>query len=206
MPNDDFDILDGRCLYRVISEAKASFTDIVDSWIENYASDDSKAIISLMQLVLAASNNRLIVTPEMFEKRSFPEIYDEIMKHFINEEAYPLISEEGSTFSPCFREFVFKLSKASRFSFINNDQMMNSILSFLKIASSSAFRPLRHTATYFALIFSTGLLYNISSIAENFHKLSQDSKDNTEILSTSFSQKVLSFLYFDIKICILKTD
>ncbi|MES1902803.1 MAG: Cohesin subunit SA-2, partial [Paramarteilia canceri] len=162
---EEFNILDGKKLFYAITEAKASFTDIVDSWIENYVVEKEKALVSLIQLIICASNNNYTLNSSILGSIGMTEIYTSLTENFADEEIYPLISQQDSEFGANFYEFILKLAKASQHTFIDDDSIISDLLSFLRIASSSNYRPLRHTATFFGLSFATGMLSCLASLA-----------------------------------------
>jgi len=183
---NDMEILNGVLLYTIIRENTASFGDVVHSWIEKYVLNHTRAVTSLIQLILCASNNALIVSEEMYNQSSLPEIYKEITESFNDEEIYPLISQEDADFSSNFYDFTLKLSKFSMHTFINDEEIMDSLLAFFKIACNSNYRPLRHTCTFFALSFATGLLSNAADISMDIFKMSQSASESQ---SLAISQK-----------------
>lgn len=148
-------------LYGVIRNSKASLTNIVDDWIENYKINREAALISLMQFFINAAGCKGRITQHMQANMEHAAIIRRMTEEFDEESGeYPLImaGQSWKKFRCNFCDFVQTLVKQCQYSIIYDQFLMDNVISLLTGLSDSQVRAFRHTATLGAMKLMTALV------------------------------------------------
>jgi cohesin complex subunit SA-1/2 len=141
-----------------VKDTETDLQTTAQEWVEEYQENDGKALAELINFVFRSSGcNATIDDVQVLDHDSIADTLDAIQESLKKESmpSYPLISRAAN-----FRRFRRRLSDFMEKLFVSVDEadvvydetMMETVTAWISAMSSSAFRSLRHTSTFVALL------------------------------------------------------
>lgn len=185
-------------LYDALMDTETALGELASGWIESYQEDPTQATKDFINLILRLSGcHDAIEAHDIEDTDSAASTVATLQDHVRDQTAavYPLVSKKGNHryLRDNASKFLAELINiaAEREILYEDDNFINTLLTWVSALSSSKLRPFRHTATVVCLLFLTYLCETYSSILElrdeNERVASQRKKPTKERLGAAKS-------------------
>ncbi|KAF9430609.1 hypothetical protein BGZ76_000777 [Entomortierella beljakovae] len=175
-------------LYSAVLDSQVALDTVVSDWITEYERSQDKALLDLTNFLIRCCGCKQSILAEHFDdQEDIVGTLDDILVRYkettVNFD-YPIVSKskELKKFRKNLLEFYTRLIQKAQSDILFDDIFMHTLLNWTISLSSTAFRPVRHTATVVALNI-------VSSLAELANELQEELNVTNRQLATSQKQK-----------------
>jgi cohesin complex subunit SA-1/2 len=136
-------------LFSLVRKGEASFSQVVNEWIERYKTNHMMAVSELVSFVIQSSGSRYEFNATKLKEEDLAKTVEECASGFPdNMPDYPIISTHTSIkgFNSRFIEFWDVLIHACQEEILYEDDFMDNLLTWIIALSSSKYRAFRHTS------------------------------------------------------------
>jgi hypothetical protein len=158
----------------------SSINTLVKDWIDSFKLNQQSAIEEIVNFLVKSAGSS---TPIHSDAIQDPDLITDALDHLESEFKavdYPLLKgrKGGAKFRKSFSDYWTRLVVALKSEILFDEQYncLDTIIQWLAAMSSSACRPIRHTATIASLSALTGLCQVTASVIQEYTKLHQQSE------------------------------